>query len=295
MFRKAIKKKAKLRLGVVGPAGSGKSFSSLLIAKGLGGKIAVIDTENGSADLYAGLCDFDVCPIHAPYTVAKYLEAIKEAEEAGYNTIIIDSLSHAWAGDGGLLDQQGKIADSGKNSFTAWRNITPQHNKLIEAMLNSNCHIIATMRAKTDYVMQENDRGKQTPVKVGLAPVQREGMDYEFTVVFDIDVKHNAVCSKDRTSLFNGMIFTPTEEVGELLLKWLEDGVEVKFITPEQIVRLEELNVDKIALARHYHVDAINKLTSEQAEEAIAAKIKQQEKLAADLDDRIPDFSKKEA
>lgn len=292
MFRKAVKKKAKLRLGIVGAAGSGKSYSSLLIAKGLGGKIAVIDTENGSADLYADIADFDVDTLKAPYSIDKYINAIKEAENLGYNTIIIDSLSHAWAGDGGLLDQQGRIADSGKNGFSAWRSITPLHNKLIETILNSDCHIIATMRAKTDYILQENDRGKQMPVKVGLAPVQREGMDYEFTVVFDIDTKHNAVCSKDRTSLFNGMIFTPSEETGQLLLKWLEDGVEVKYASDEQLKRLDDLGVNKISLCRYYQISSIQKLTEEMAADAIKEKEEQIERRKPEniTNDYIPNF-----
>lgn len=292
MFRKAVKKKAKLRLGIVGAAGSGKSYSSLLIAKGLGGKIAVIDTENGSADLYADIADFDVDTLKAPYSIDKYINAIKEAENLGYNTIIIDSLSHAWAGDGGLLDQQGRIADSGKNGFSAWRSITPLHNKLIETILNSDCHIIATMRAKTDYILQENDRGKQMPVKVGLAPVQREGMDYEFTVVFDIDTKHNAVCSKDRTSLFNGQIFTPSEDTGKVLLEWLDDGAELKYASEEQLTRLDELSVDKISLCRYYQISSIQKLTEEMAADAIKAKEEQIERRKPEniTNDYIPNF-----
>lgn len=286
MFTKAIKTKAKLRLGIVGAAGSGKSYSSLMIAKGIGGKIAVIDTENGSANLYAHLCEYDVCTITPPYTVQKYMSAIKDAEKAGYTTLIIDSLSHVWNGEGGLLDQQGKMADGGKNSFAAWRNITPQHNSLIDAMLGSPCHIIATMRAKTDYVMQENERGKQVPVKVGLAPVQREGMDYEFTVVFDIDTKHNAITSKDRTSLFDGRIFTPSAETGQELLSWLNDGADIKMITEEQKKSLSNLSADIIGLCRYFKVDLIDKITFAQADEAIKAKEKQRQS-----EDSLPEFS----
>ncbi|MEA4876810.1 MAG: AAA family ATPase [Aminobacterium sp.] len=230
-FRKAERRKAKLRMGLVGPAGSGKTYSSLIIAAGLGDKIALIDTENGSGDLYAGMKgipDYDICQIEPPYTVQKYLAALKAAEEAGYDVAIIDSLTHAWAGEGGLLDQQGKLADSGRgNSYTAWRQITPLHNKLVEAMLTSRCHIIATMRAKTEYVLKEetkNGRTIQVPQKVGMAPVQRDGMDYEFTLVIDLDVNHNAQASKDRTSLFDGQIFTPSKDTGQLLKKWLESG-----------------------------------------------------------------------
>ena len=227
MFRKAERKKAKLRLGLVGPAGSGKTYGALLVAMGLGGRIAMIDTENGSGDLYAGMGDYDVCTLSAPYEVQKYLAAIKDAERAGYDVLIIDSLSHAWAGEGGLLDQQGKIADSGRgNSYTAWRQVTPLHNKLVEAMLSSSCHIIATMRAKTEYVMEENDRGKKEPRKVGMAPVQRDGMDYEFGVVFDLAANHSAQVSKDRTSLFDGRVFQLSKDTGETLRAWLETGAE---------------------------------------------------------------------
>lgn len=226
-IRKAERKKAKLRLGIAAPSGAGKTYSALLLAFGLGGKVGLIDTEHGSGDLYAHLGEYDIIGIEAPYTVAKYLQAIKTFEDAGYNTIIIDSLSHAWAGDGGLLDKQGKIADSGKvNGFAAWRTITPEHNTLVEAMLKSRCHIIATMRAKQEYVLELNDKGKQTPKKVGMAPVQREGMEYEFTVMLDVDMNHIASASKDRTCLFDGRFFKVSEETGKELLAWLETGKE---------------------------------------------------------------------
>lgn len=226
-IRKAQRKKAKLRLGIAAPSGAGKTYSALLLAFGLGGKVGVIDTEHSSADLYAHLGEYDVIDIEAPYTVAKYLQAISKFEAAGYSTIIIDSLTHAWAGDGGLLDKQGKIADSGKaNGFAAWRTITPEHNSLVEAMLKSPCHIIATMRSKQEYVLETNDRGKQTPKKVGLAPVQRDGLEYEFTVMLDIDMSNVASASKDRTSLFVGRYFKVSQETGAELLQWLESGVE---------------------------------------------------------------------
>lgn len=223
-IKKAQRKKAKLRLGLAAPSGAGKTYSALLLAFGLGGKVGLIDTEHGSGHLYAHLGDYDVIEITAPYTVAKYTEAIHAFEQAGYSTIIIDSLSHAWAGDGGLLDKQGKIADRGTNSFAAWRTITPEHNALVDAMLQSPCHVIATMRAKQDYVLEVNDKGKQTPKKVGLAPVQREGMEYEFTVMLDVDMQHIASASKDRTSLFDGRFFKITTGTGAELLTWLETG-----------------------------------------------------------------------
>lgn len=231
-FRKAERRKAKLRLGLVGPSGSGKTYSALLIAKGLGGKVALIDTENGSGELYANLVDYDVCPLEPPYTVQKYLAAIEAAEQAGYDVVIIDSLSHAWAGQGGILEQVDARKGRG-NDFTAWRDVTPWHNKLIDAMLQSKCHIVATMRSKTAYEMEKDERGKVKPVKVGLAPVQREGMDYEFTVVLELDQqRHMAQASKDRTSLFDGQIFLVTEGTGATLRGWLEGGTDAPAPTP---------------------------------------------------------------
>lgn len=224
-IKKAQRMKAKLRMGIAAPSGAGKTYSALLLAFGLGGKVGLIDTEHGSGHLYAHLGDYDVIEVSAPYSVAKYTQAIKAFEDAGYQTIIIDSLSHAWAGDGGLLDKQGKLADRGTNSFAAWRTITPEHNALVDAMLRSPCHIIATMRAKQDYVLETNDKGKQQPKKVGMAPVQREGMEYEFTVMLDVDMHHIASASKDRTSLFDGRFFKIGKETGAELLQWLETGV----------------------------------------------------------------------
>lgn len=225
-IRKAERKKAKLRLGIAAPSGAGKTYSSLLLAFGLGGKVGLIDTEHGSGDLYAHLGDYDIIGIEAPYTVAKYLQAIKAFEQAGYSTIIIDSLSHAWAGDGGLLDKQGKAADKTGNSYAAWRQVTPDHNALVDAMLRSPCHIIATMRAKQEYVQEKNDNGKSVVRKVGMAPVQREGMEYEFTVMLDVDMSHTASASKDRTSLFDGRYFKITPDTGKELQAWLDTGAE---------------------------------------------------------------------
>jgi hypothetical protein len=224
-FQRATRKKAKARVGIVGPAGSGKTMSALLMAFGMGGKIAVIDTENGSADLYAHLGEYDVALIHPPFTVKKYLDLIHEAEKV-YDIVIIDSLSHAWAGTGGLLEEVDKRAGSG-NKFAAWRDVTPTHNSLIDAMLQSPAHIIATMRSKTEYVIEENANGKKVPRKIGMAPVQREGMDYEFTVVFDVDQnKHYATTSKDRTSLFDGKCDILSQVHGQQLREWLGSGIE---------------------------------------------------------------------
>ena len=164
-FRKAERSKARLRLGIGGPSGSGKTYSSLLIASGLGEKIAVIDTEHGSSELYADLFDYDVAVLTPPYTPEKYIHTIKEAEKQGYDVIIIDSLSHAWRGEGGMMDIHDSIAQATGNSFTAWREVTPMHNRLVEALLQSPAHIIATLRAKQDYVIVEED-GKSMVKKI---------------------------------------------------------------------------------------------------------------------------------
>lgn len=234
-IRKAERRKAKLRLALIGPTGSGKTFSALKLAFGIGKKIGLIDTENGSGDLYAHLGEYDIITLEAPYTVAKYREAIKAFENAGHDVIIIDSLSHAWAGSGGLLDKQGRLESSGKyrNSFATWREITPEHNSLVEEMLRSPSHIVATVRAKTEYVLDKDDKGRQVPRKIGLSPVQRDGLEYEFSVVMDVSENHYAVASKDRTSMFAGWSDQISERTGEMLLKWLETGSEPEKAKPQ--------------------------------------------------------------
>ena len=229
IIRKAERRKSKLRLALVGPTGSGKTFSALQLASGLGTKIGLIDTEHGSGDLYADLGNYDVITLEPPYTVAKYRDAIRAFEEAGYDTIIVDSLSHAWSGEGGLLDKQGQLEASGryKNSFATWREITPEHNKLVEQMLGSPAHIIATMRTKTEYVVEKDDRGKNSVRKLGLSPVQRDGMEYEFTVVMDVAENHTARASKDRTSLFDGWCDRIGPQTGRMLRDWLDSGTDV--------------------------------------------------------------------
>ena len=218
-FTKAKRTNAKLRLAITGTAGSGKTYGALLIAKGLEGKIAVIDTECGSASLYSHIVDFDVCNLTPPFDPRRYVQLIHEAENSGYNVIIIDSLSHEWNAEGGCLDIQAKISATKYrgNTYAAWRDVTPLHDSLIQAILASPCHIIATIRSKTDTIINDNRQVQ----KVGLAPVQREGTDYEFTTVLDIAQNHMATVSKDRTGLFPDTPFEITPKVGERLLDWL--------------------------------------------------------------------------
>lgn len=228
IFQKAQRRKAKLRLALCGPSGSGKTYSALKIAKGMGGKIALLDTENGSGQLYCDIADYDAAEIAPPFTVEKYIGAIKGAESAGYDILIIDSLTHAWAGQGGLLEEVDKRKSSA-NSFSAWRHVTPMHNTLVDTILQSKMHIIVTMRSKTAYEIEKDERGKAVPVKKGMAPIQRDGLEYEFTVVLDLDNKsHCAESGKDRTGLFDGKVFVPTEDTGTALMQWLNMGIDTQ-------------------------------------------------------------------
>jgi len=223
--RRATRKAAKLRLALDGASGSGKTFSALEIAFGLTdnkGKIVVIDTENNSADLYAHLGEYDTVPLAAPYTPERYITAINKMETLGYDVIIIDSLSANWAGAGGALEKQTAVTKRTGNGYTSWSEVTPMQNKLIDTILSSPCHVIATMRSKMEYVMDKDQNGKTTIRKVGLAPIQRTGVEHEFTIVFDLDQDHVASVSKDRSGLFDGKSFKPSRETGKQLNEWLQ-------------------------------------------------------------------------
>jgi len=280
MFQKAERKKARLRLALCGPAGSGKTYSALQIAQGLGGRVALIDTEHESGSLYADLCEFDTAPITPPYTPDKYRAAITAAETAGYSVLIIDSFSHAWAGEGGLLDMHDKAtaATRSGNSYTAWREITPQHNALVESVLGARLHVIATLRTKTAYDLIDDGNGKKKPVKIGLAPIQREGVDYEFTTVLDLSIDgHVATATKDRTRLFDGKHFVPGIETGQALMSWLESGVDGEAIERAAVDamtnRIEE--VTSIFELRNWwkkHQTDIESLTSASQQMVVSAK-----------------------
>jgi len=280
MFQKATRESAKLRLALTGPAGSGKSYSALQIAKGLGGRIAMIDTERGSGTLYANICDYDVLQINPPFDPKKFLVGIKAAEDAGYDVLIIDSLSHAWCGEGGILTIHDRVAKAVRNSFDAWREVTPQHNQLVDAILVSTCHVIVTMRTKTGYeVITEN--GKTKVSKVGLAPIQRDGLEYEFTCVLDMSVEgHVATASKDRTGLFDGTRLTPTPDMGTLLQEWLEtSGISPKPVEVSEADTIFEilgqLGLDDLTdeyqdyMCERYGVNAVNEMNADQVSEQI--------------------------
>lgn len=230
LFKKAERKRAKLKIAGTGPSGSGKTYSLLMLAtglvKGTNQRIALLDTENDSASLYADRFDFDTVNIEPPFTAKKYTDVIRAAEAEGY-VLIIDSLSHAWAGEGGILDRKSAKDNQGGNSYTNWAQFTKEHEELKSAILYSDIHILASMRSKQDYVMEQNEKGKSAPKKVGLAPIQREGMEYEFTVVFDFAMDHSFHVSKDRTGLFDGRIEKMKPSHGEELIAWL-NGAKVE-------------------------------------------------------------------
>ncbi len=226
-FKKAEKRQGKLRIAITGPSGSGKTYSALLIAKGIGGRIALVDTENKSASDYAGEFDFETIALEPDYTVTKYLAAFKAAVAEGFDVIIFDSISPEWAGKGGLLSRKEDLDGRGGNQFTNWAPITKLHEEFKSMLLGSDIHLIATMRSKQDYVVEPAGKdGKMAPRKVGLAPIQREGMEYEFTLVLDLAMNHTAACSKDRTGVFQDQIFKPTVETGKQLLAWRMEGGE---------------------------------------------------------------------
>ncbi len=227
------RKSAKIRLSLQGPAGSGKSLSSLKIAQGLIGdlnKVCVVDTERGSANLYSHLGSYFVLNLEDPYTPERFIEAIQLCEKSGIECIILDSISHEWSGKGGILEIHEKTTSAMRvpNSFTAWASVTPRHQAFIDAILQSKCHVITTIRTKTEYVISERN-GKNVPQKVGMAAVQRDGFEYEVSISLDIDEEHMALSSKDRTGLFSEKgKFRITTETGMLIRDWCNSGSSIQ-------------------------------------------------------------------
>jgi hypothetical protein len=219
-FQRAARSNCKIKMAIHGPSGSGKTYSSLLIAYGITGdwnKIAVIDSENGSANLYAHLGPYWVVSLKAPYTPEEFIGLIKMAAIQGFECLIIDSLSSEWSGQGGVLEIHGNIPG---NSFTAWSKVTPRHNAFIQTILQTDMHIIGTMRSKTDYILQNKD-GKQVPEKIGMKPIQREDSEYDFTVVLELNQMHQAKVSKDRTGIFKTKSeLSVTENIGKQIKQW---------------------------------------------------------------------------
>lgn len=259
LFSEATRERAKLRLALTGVSGAGKTLSALYIAYGITGdwsKIAVIDSEHGRAKFYAdrqdlGTGKFLHANLDAPYSPDRYKQYVAEAARCvgPDGVVIVDSFSHAWNNEGGVLEIKDKMAaQSGKNSYTAWAEAGRVQNNLVNAILSVDCHTIVTMRSKMAYAMEENERGKLQPVKVGLAPVQREDTEYEFDIVLWIDrATHKAYASKDTTFLDKfGEVITPA--LGEQLHRWLDEGEEPprcevcgKVITPTKTKTVRQL------------------------------------------------------
>jgi hypothetical protein len=268
-LRQAQRRQAKIKLALQGASGTGKTFSALLLASGITNypKIAVIDTENHSADLYAHLGNYNVLQLSKPFTPERYIKAIEVCEAAEMEVIIIDSITHEWEGSGGILDLHGNMAG---NSFTNWSKITPRHNGFVQKILESPCHIISTIRTKSDYTLTDKN-GKMVPEKVGLKGIQRDGIDFEFTIVFDLDIKHNATANKDRTGLFmdkpEGII---TPEYGKRILHWCDAGVGIDEVirqikTATSVEKLREIynsypeyrsKIESLAIARKQEINA---------------------------------------
>jgi hypothetical protein len=226
-FIKAERRKKKARIAIDGPTGSGKTYTALVAASVFanGGKIAVIDTESGSASLYSDLFEFDVLELEN-FDPRIYIKAITVAENAGYDVIVVDSLSHAWEGEGGALDLADKFSKKYQNNtFAAWKDVTPIQRSLIDKMIRSQCHIIATMRTKTEWVIEQDERGKHKPRRIGTSPVQRQGVEYEFDIMADMDIDNNLVITKTRYSGFCGEVVNkPTAEFFIPLREWLISG-----------------------------------------------------------------------
>jgi hypothetical protein len=270
MLKRAARRKAFLKLGISAPSGAGKTLGALLLSYGMlkrkyptlsdqeiWDKIAIVDTENGSGELYVGyqtgtltIGEYLAVGLKAPFTADKYISAIDVCEKNNVEIIILDSISHLWAGEGGLLEKQNMLTVKSKsgNSYTAWREVTPDHNRFVDKMLQCNAHVIATMRAKTDYVQDKDDSGKTSIRKVGLKPIQRDGMEYEFTVFLDIEETHRCTASKDRTGLLDGKIFTITPKIGSDIMDWLETGVSTAPVILADTRTLKEVKADVIEI-----------------------------------------------
>ena len=272
VIRKASRQKAFLKLGIASPSGGGKTLGSLLIGYGLmkekypnlsdselWEKIVIVDSENGSGELYVGMFvedsnitigEYAVLPLEAPFEPKKYTQAIQLAHESAFEVVIVDSMTHMWAGTGGALEKQGKIADRIRNKYAAWREVTPEITKLIDTILQTPIHVISTMRSKTDHIQEKDASGKTVVRKVGLNPVIRDGMEYEFTIFFEIDAKHEAFCSKDRTNQFDGRYFTITPDIGKRAMAWLNSGADkAGEVIAESKISVEELSKKAVSLA----------------------------------------------
>ena len=271
---KAQRSKAYLKLGMSAPSGAGKTLGAILLGYGLVKEahpewtdeqiwehIAIIDTENGSGQLYVGtehyntnVGVYNVVTLTAPFEAEKYIQAIDLCKDAGMEVCIIDSTTPLWSGAGGLLEQQNNAAKRGGNSYTAWRDITPMHNRFVDTMLQTPMHIIATMRSKQEYVQEKGPDNKTIIRKVGMEPEQRKGMEYEFTIFLEINNEHEAFGAKDRTSLLDQKTFKITPQVGKEIMRWLEAGTD----KPTEVVKESMEKADPKKALDSVHEQVIN-------------------------------------
>ena len=228
-IRKAKRTNANLRIALIGPSGSGKTYTSLRLAHELaeGKPVLLIDSERGSGELYAPeFPEYSTIQLgedDGDYSPENYVKALQAAKDNGFGVVIIDSLSHAWIGRGGALDMAAEAEKRQriKNSYTAWREVTPAHNAMVQAILDYPGHIIATMRAKTKYELTKGEDGKNKVEKLGMEAEQRNGLEYEFTVVGDMDMQNNFITSKTRISALAERVFKHAEGVAKEIRKWM--------------------------------------------------------------------------
>ena len=269
LLKKATRKQVKLRLGMSAVAGGGKTMSALLLAYGMTNdwsKIAVIDTENGSASLYSHLGEFNTIDLTAPFSPERYIEAIKACEDGGMEVIIVDSITHEWDGKGGILDISNSMTGNG---FTNWAKLTPRHDAFINSLLQSKCHIISCVRRKQDYEMTKGQDGKLKVEKAGLKEITREGFEYELTLNFNIDINHHVTASKDRTGLFmDKPEFIITAETGKKLIDWCNSGEVEKTLTDKinECITLEELGKLWISIPAGVEKDSLLSLKNQKKE-----------------------------
>lgn len=233
IIEEATIEQAKAKIAIVGPAGAGKTYTALVTAQELGKSILVIDTENKSSTKYANQFKFHVLGL-PDHSLKTYIEALEYAADQGYDVVIIDSLSHAWAGKGGALEQveTASKAKYGGNHFAGWADVTPLQNKLIDTILNYNAHIVATMRTKIEYALVTDSKGRQKPQKLGLGVIQRDNFEYEFDIIAQMDVEHNMIVTKTRCFTLDGfMCNKPDGEFGQAVAEWLNDGEYIPSFT----------------------------------------------------------------
>ncbi len=254
MFKKAVKHESKLRLAIAGPSGSGKTYTALAVGTALG-KVAFADTEHGSASKYADLFDFDVVNIQPPFHPDKFVEVIKQAAAMGYDVVILDSLTHAWNGSGGLLEVVDEIAKRMKtvNTFAAWKDATPIQNRLVDSIVTAPIHVIATMRSKQEYVLEQIERNGRTisqPKKVGMAPIQRDSFEYEFDIYLDMTIENDAIVGKTRCPALQGKVISrPGANLAETLQDWLSgEALPPKvYTTKEQLLTANDMTFAQLA------------------------------------------------